>query len=222
METKKYLDNYYQSYDEENRLLSRHGMVEYLTTMCYIEKYLKSGMRIIEIGAGTGRYSHALAQKGYQVDAVELVEHNIEIFRQHTLPDESVTITQGNATDLSVFADATYNITLLLGPMYHLFTGEEQQRALSEAIRVTADGGVIFAAYCMGDSSILSYGFVRGHIHEIINKCMIDTKTFQTFPNHGIFLNFTARKILTRCARNFLLRSCILSHPMATQTICRM
>lgn len=181
METKKYLEDYYQSYDEEGRLLSRHGMVEYLTTMHYIEKYLKPGMRIIEIGAGTGRYSHALAQKGYFVDAVELIEHNIEIFRQHTLPGESVTITQGNATDLSAFADATYDITLLLGPMYHLFTKEEQQRALSEALRVTANNGIVFAAYCMGDASILCYGFIRGHIHEIINKCMIDTKTFQAF-----------------------------------------
>ena len=84
MEVKEYLKNYYEQYDEEGRLLSKHGRVEYITTMKYIDKYIKPGMRVLEIGAATGRYSHALAQKGYRVDAVELIEHNIEIFKQNT------------------------------------------------------------------------------------------------------------------------------------------
>ena len=183
MEVKEYITNYYEQYDEDGRLLSKHGMVEYITTMKYVEKYLQPGMRILEIGAATGRYSHALAQKGYQVDAVELVEHNIEIFKQKTIPGESVTITQGNAMDLSMFEDDTYDITLLLGPMYHLFTTEDKLKALSEAIRVTKKGGVVFAAYCMGDASVLSYGFVRGEIYNIIEKCMLNTETFDTFSN---------------------------------------
>lgn len=183
MDTKKYLEKYYQNYDEEGRLASRHGMVEFITTMKYIEKYLQPGMRIMEIGAATGRYSHALARKGYRVDAVELVEHNIEIFRQNTIENESVTITQGNAMDLSAFQNDTYDITLLLGPMYHLFTTEDKLKTLSEAIRVTKKGGIIFAAYCMGDASILSYGFIYGQIHDIIKKCMLNTETFETFSN---------------------------------------
>lgn len=121
MEAKDYLTNYYERYDEEGRLNSKHGMVEYITTMKYIEKYLKPNMRILEIGAATGRYSHTLAQKGYRVDAVELVEHNIEIFKQNTIEGEPVTITQGNAMALSDFDSDTYDITLLLGPMYHLY-----------------------------------------------------------------------------------------------------
>ena len=55
METKDRLTSYYEAYDEEGRLISKHGMVEYITTMKYIEKYLKPNMRILEIGAGTGR-----------------------------------------------------------------------------------------------------------------------------------------------------------------------
>lgn len=183
MEVKDYLSNYYEQYDEDGRLTSKYGMVEYVTTMKYIEKYLKPGMRVMEIGAATGRYSHALAQRGYQVDAVELVEHNIEIFKQNTAPGEPVTITQGNAMDLSAFESGTYDITLLLGPMYHLYTTEDKRKALSEAIRVTKKGGVVFAAYCMGDASVLSYGFIRGEIYNIIEKCMIDPETFDTFSN---------------------------------------
>lgn len=181
METLDYLTDYYRQYDEEGRLLSRHGAVEFLTTMRYIEKYLQPGARIIEIGAGTGRYSHALGQQGYHVDAVELLEHNIELFRRQMTANE--TISQGDATRLTAFDDETYDLTLLLGPMYHLFTQEDKLRALSEAIRVTRKGGTVFCAYCMGDASIMTYGFVRGHIHEIVEKCMLDTKTFETFSH---------------------------------------
>lgn len=181
MNAKDYLTEYYANYDEDGRLLSPHGRVEFATTMKYVEKYLRSGMRVMEIGAGTGRYSHTLARRGYQVDAVELVEGNIEIFNRNTQPGEAVAVTQGDARDLSAFASGAYDITLLLGPMYHLFTEEDKLQALSEALRVTKPGGVVFAAYCMGDPSIISYGFMRGMIHDIVEKCMIDTETFQTF-----------------------------------------
>lgn len=126
MDTIQALTEFYKEYDEDGRLQSKNGMVEYLTTMRYVEKYLKPGMRVLEIGAATGRYSHALARNGYTVDAVELVQHNIDIFQKNTQPGEVVSIRQGNAKDLSFFADNTYDITLLLGPMYHLFTVEEQ------------------------------------------------------------------------------------------------
>lgn len=181
METLKALTQFYGNYDEDNRLNTRFGSVEFLTTMRYIQKYLRPGMRILEIGAATGRYSHFLARQGYRVDAVELVDHNVEIFKRNTIPSENITITQGNAKDLQGFGDDTYDITLLLGPMYHLFTEEEKLQALSEAIRITKKGGIVFSAYCMGDASVLMYGFGKGKIHEILEKCMIDPVTFKTF-----------------------------------------
>ena len=203
METKAYLADYYERYDEDGRLLSKHGMVEYITTMKYVERYLQPGMRILEIGAATGRYSHALAQKGYQVDAVELLEHNIEIFKQNATPGETVTITQGNAMDLSMFEDNTYDITLLLGPMYHLFTTEDKLKALSEAIRVTKKGGIVFAAYCMGDASVLSYGFIRGEIHNIIEKCMLDPVTFETFSKPWDLFELHRKEDIDKLRRHF-------------------
>lgn len=179
METLKALTEYYSGYDEDSRLRSKHGMVEFLTTMRYIEKYLRPGMRILEIGAGTGRYSHALAQKGYAVDAVELVQHNIDVFREKTQPGETVTIRQGNAKDLSFFADDTYDITLLLGPMYHLYTVEDQKQALSEAIRVTKKRGIVFAAYCGNDATMVQYCFGRGMLREKRYQELVDPVTFK-------------------------------------------
>lgn len=179
MESKAFLEQFYSNYDEDSRLRSRHGMVEFLTTMRYIEMYLKPGMRVLEIGAATGRYSHAIARKGFQVDAVELVEHNIEIFRANTAAGERVSIRQGDARDLSFLADETYDVTLLLGPMYHLFTEEDQKKALSEAIRVTKRGGVIFAAYCGNEATIVQFAFQRGMIREERYKKLIDPVTFK-------------------------------------------
>lgn len=178
METIDYLTNYYTGYDEEGRLLSRHGQVEYFTTMKYIEKYLFPEIKILEIGAGTGRYSHTLARKGYDVEAVELIVHNINIFKSKITPDEKINITQGNAMDLKGFSENTYDITLLLGPMYHLYTEKEQLTALSEALRVTKRNGILFAAYCISDASIIEYGFKSGNIQFLIEKGLIDTKDF--------------------------------------------
>lgn len=179
----QYLIDFYNKCDEDARLLTRYGAIEFITTMKYIEKYLKKGMKIIEIGAATGRYSHTFARMGYEVDAVELLEHNIEIFKQNTAENEKITVTQANAMDLSGFESEKYDITLLLGPMYHLYTEEDKLKALSEAIRVTKRGGIVFAAYCMGDASVLQYGFGRGMIRDLMEKCMLDPETFDTFSN---------------------------------------
>lgn len=183
METFEALTNFYSSYNEDRRLLSQNGQVEYLTTMRYIEKYLRPGMRILEIGAATGRYSHALARMGYQVDAVELIQHNIDIFNQNTQSGEKVTIHQGNAIDLYMFEDETFDITLLLGPMYHLFTEAEQKQALSEALRVTRTGGFLFAAYCGNDATMVQYYFGRGMLKEKRYRDLVDFNTFKAFSD---------------------------------------
>lgn len=179
METLKALTDFYSNYDEEGRLLSKHGQAEFLTTMRYVNRYLRPGMRMLEIGAGTGRYSHTLARQGYKVDAVELIQHNIDIFNTLTQPGEDITIRQGNAKDLRFFEDKTYDMTLLLGPMYHLYTVEEQFQALSEAIRVTKKGGIVMAAYCGNDATIVQFCFGKGMLKEQRYKELVDPASFK-------------------------------------------
>ena len=179
MEILNALTEFYSNYDEEGRLLSKHGSVEYLTTMRYIGMYLKPGMRILEIGAATGRYSHALARIGYRVDAVELVQHNIDLFKVNTKPGEEITIIQGNAKDLHFLRDNSYDLVLLLGPMYHLFTVEEQKQALSEALRVTKPGGILMAAYCGNDATMVQYCFGRGMLKEKRYQELVNPVSFK-------------------------------------------
>lgn len=203
METQTLLDAFYTSYDEEGRLASRHGQVEFLTTMRYIHKYLRPGMRILEIGAATGRYSHALAREGYRVDAVELVQHNIDIFMENTQPGEDITVRQGNAKDLRFFDDKTYDITLLLGPMYHLFTVEEQLQALSEALRVTKKGGIVFAAYCGNDATVIQYYFGRGMIREERYRSLAESADFKAPADPTEMFNLYRKEDIDALMENF-------------------
>ena len=170
-----YLENYYSNYREEDRLTSQHGRVEYLTTMKYIHEALGdgAGKTILEVGAGTGRYSVALAREGYAVTAVELIRHNLEILQSNLSGDEPITVLQGNALDLSPLADGSFDLTLLLGPMYHLYTREDKLRALSEALRVTRPGGTIMVAYCMNEPTVVMYVFGLNRLREIQEKHML-------------------------------------------------
>lgn len=169
------LEEYYGKFCEDKRLTRKHGQVEYRTSMRYIHEYLKPGDKILDIGAGTGRYSVALANEGYEVDAIELVKYNLGMLKAKK---STVKAYQGTALDLSRYQDETFDITLLFGPMYHLFNREDKIKALLEAKRVTKTNGIILVAYVMNDYSILVHGFRDGYIKEsILNKKL--TKTFK-------------------------------------------
>ncbi|MBQ6231579.1 MAG: methyltransferase domain-containing protein [Eubacterium sp.] len=171
MKTQTELEKYYNKFNEDKRLLSRHGQVEFRTTMHYIheclDKLVRRDIKILDIGAGTGAYSIPLAEEGYSVTAVELVKYNLGILKKKSSLVEAY---QGNATKLSRFADDTFDLTLLFGPMYHLYTEEDQLKALSEAARVTKKDGIIMVAYVMNEYAVITYAFKENHIKECIEK----------------------------------------------------
>lgn len=173
------LEKYYNKFNEEKRLNSRHGRVEFIVSMKYIHKYLKcleekmdiSNIRVLDIGAGTGRYSVPLSEEGYDVTAVELVKYNLGILKQK---GSNVKAFQGNALKLKRFEDNSFDLTLLFGPMYHLKTREEQVQALTEAKRVTKPGGYILVAYVMNEYAFLTYGIKEQHVLENIKEGKLD------------------------------------------------
>ena len=170
-----YIKDFYESYDEDRRLTTRHGQVEYITTQKIIRECAAetSARSILEVGAGTGRYSVALAKEGFDVTAVELLEHNIDILRAKLGGDESITVLQGNALDLSRFADGSFDMTLLLGPMYHLYSEKDKRRALSESVRVTKPGGFILVSYCMNEPTVIQYVFEGGNLQSVIENDLL-------------------------------------------------
>ena len=157
------VSSHYAGCNEDTRLdRSRHGQMEYLTTMHYIHRFLKGGAKVLEVGAGTGRYSIALAKEGMDVTAVELVESNLDVLKEHGRGIENLRAYQGDATDLGRFPDDAFDLTLVLGPMYHLYEPEDVHRAIDEAIRVTRPGGVLFFAF-LSVYAILYNNYFQGN-----------------------------------------------------------
>ena len=49
------VSGFYGQYDENGRLQrTRHGQLEFLTTMSFIHRYADKQSKVLEIGAGTG------------------------------------------------------------------------------------------------------------------------------------------------------------------------
>jgi len=138
----------YNEYDEDNRLVSDRGHnVEYLTTMRYIEKFLKKEAKILEIGAGTGRYSLALAKMGYDVTAVDLTPKHVEIMKSKSKRLKNFRCMVADALDLSMFEDKSFDMVLNFGPMYHLFNKKDKNQAIKETLRVAKTNGICLFAY---------------------------------------------------------------------------
>lgn len=203
MDEQKYIREYYNNYDEDGRLKSKYGQVEFITTMKYIKKFLRKGMRVLEVGAGTGRYSLAIAEKGFQVDAIELVEHNVDIFKSKITENCNVDVRQGNAIDLSCYNDETFDITLVLGPLYHLFNDNEKKQAISEAIRVTKKSGIIFIAYCMNDATIINWGFQKGNIIDGIKEGIVDKDTFKCLSNPSLLFEMYRKEEIDKLMEEY-------------------
>lgn len=155
---------YGENCDEDTRLASRHGSIEFITTTKYIDALLKPGDRILEIGAGTGRYSLHYANKGFKVNAIEFVEHNVNVLKSKITSNMDIVAEQGDALDLSRFSDNTFDVTLVLGPLYHLYEEKNIDKAINEAIRVTKKDGIIALAYLTSDSIMVNWALMKNHL----------------------------------------------------------
>lgn len=176
------IHSFYQNYDEDSRVdQSQQGQLEYLTTMEYIRRHAPSGGRLLEIGAGTGRYSIALAREGFNVTAVELVGHNLEILRRNSASLANLRSYQGDALDLSRFRDDSFDMTLVLGPMYHLYRSADAHTAIREAIRVTKPGGVVLFAF-LSVYAIIGNNYLQGDLQWGLRENFTEEYQVKHFP----------------------------------------
>lgn len=186
----KKLITYYNKFNEDKRLNTKHGQIEYLTSMKYIHEILKDikNPKIVDIGAGTGAYSIKLYEEGFDVTAVELVKHNLKVIESK---NKNIKTIQANAINLDKIKDNTYDLTLLFGPMYHLITKEEKIKALNEAKRITKENGIIMIAYCMNDHAIITHGFIDNNIKECIKNNELDNNFHITPKENDLYSRLT-------------------------------
>lgn len=190
------IEEYYNKFNEDKRLLSRHGQVEFKVVTKYIEKYLKQfkNAKILDVGAGTGRYSIYFSNLGYDVTAVELVKHNLRVLESKKSDVKAVL---GDALNLKKIPDKSFDIVLLFGPLYHLFSLEDKLQAINEAKRVLKDGGLIFIQYVMNDYALLVHGFREKTILNDINNNLIDSN-FKIIDNIDNLYSFNTIKEINK------------------------
>ncbi len=210
------LIKYYNKFNEDKRLNTKHGMIEFKTAIHYIDKYIKENDKLLDVGAGTGKYSIYYSAKGYDVTAVELVKHNLKVIEKN---NKDIKCILGNAIDLSKLPDNYYDITLLFGPMYHLISYEDKLKALLEAKRVTKKNGYIFISYCMNEYAVITHGFIDNNIiNELDNKRV--NKDYKITPKEDDLYSFVRLEDINQLLNDSgLKRELILSQDGPTEYI---
>ncbi len=174
-------DFYDNLYDEWSRL-DRHR-IEFEITKMYLDKYIPNkNSEIFDIGGGPGRYSFYLASKGHKVTLLDLSQHNIDVAKEKSkhLNIELEDYIKGNALNLSNI-NKTFDVILLMGPLYHLTKEEDRKKSIEEALKLLKNGGILIAAFISDYAPIqdaLSYLRFDGEKN--------DVKELLSYLNDGI------------------------------------
>lgn len=172
----------YDIFDESTRLSTKATQIEFLTTVRQIEKYLKPGMKILDLGAGTGEYSLYFSKRGFEVIAIELVEKHVMKIREKIKEDMPLEVFQGNALDISIIEDKTYDIVLCFGPLYHLPNLQDRMKCINEVKRVCKNNGTMFFAFISNDMVITTETMLYNSNFLTGNKYNHDTFKLVDFP----------------------------------------
>lgn len=146
------IDFYTTAYDEASRLSAKsHGLLEKIRTQELLRRHLpKPPMRVLDVGGGPGAHARWLAADGYQVHLVDPVERHLT----QAAATGSCTVERGDARSLTA-PDASYDVVLLLGPLYHLTEPSERLQALREARRSLRPGGLVAVAAISRNAPLL-------------------------------------------------------------------
>jgi SAM-dependent methyltransferase len=150
---------YAHDYDEDVRLTrSPHGRLEFARTVELLGRVLPAPpARVLDVGGGTGIHARWLVEAGYDVRLVDLMREHVSQAARIDGLDAQV----GDARALEA-ADGTFDVVLLLGPLYHLLDASDRLAALREAARVGRAGAVVAAAAIGRYAGLLDFGAHAG------------------------------------------------------------
>lgn len=136
--------------DEWSRLVdSPRGRVSFEVHRRLLRTYVKPGDRVLEIGAGPGRFTIELAARGALIDVTDFSPVQLELNRAHVQGTDAESSVQSrellDICDTDRYADGAYDVVLAYGgPLSYAF--EETDRAMTGLLRVTKPGGVVLAS----------------------------------------------------------------------------
>lgn len=141
--------DYYSQFDEWGRL--EREPLEFRINWHYMRQFLPESGRVLDNGAGPGKYAMELARHGCQVTLCDLTPRLVEIAGAKAdelgLRERFDGFLVRNAVNLEGLPDERFDASLMMGPLYHLQQEDERVRAVQELYRVTKKGGIIFAAF---------------------------------------------------------------------------
>ncbi len=124
------------------------GRPEFILTCRYLDRYVRLGERVLDIGGGPGRYSLYLAEKGCDVTLFDLSEKNIE-FASAMAKEKGLALKSvcGDACEADKIVDGKFDHVLLMGPMYHLLEEADRVKAAGAACALLKSDGVLFVSF---------------------------------------------------------------------------
>jgi ubiquinone/menaquinone biosynthesis C-methylase UbiE len=139
---------YYDRSPEDTRLAQGAAQLEEARTRELIQRFAPAPPgAVVDVGGAAGVYALWLADTGYTVHLLDPVPRLLGIARRRSAaakrPLASCRVGDARALDMP---DATADIVLLLGPLYHLTERGDRTQALCKAARVLKPGGWLFAA----------------------------------------------------------------------------
>ncbi len=188
MEQLDELVRYYENEGQEELRLHPDSLqhLELEVAQKYLAQYLPAPVRVLDSCAGTGVYAYWLAGRGHRVVAGDIVSHNVEKMRKNKAEAALLEdIYEGDATDLSRFADESFDAVLCMGALYHMQAPESRRAALAESLRVLRSGGLLFATY------MNRYAVILNNLQPDMDN-IAEVLRFATLGREGIYYASTA------------------------------
>ncbi|HLY85634.1 MAG TPA: class I SAM-dependent methyltransferase [Gaiellaceae bacterium] len=121
-----------------------------------LEGYVRPGDRVLDAGAGPGRFTLELLRLGAHVTALDISPAQLELLRAR-VPDVEAML--GDITDLSRFPDDSFDVTVCFGgPLSYVL--DRADNAVAELARVTKRGGHVLVSVMGFAGAVIHYASI--------------------------------------------------------------
>ncbi len=129
--------------------LERHPF-EFRITTNMMDRYIKPGDKILDIGGGPGRYSIYYAKKGCDVTLIDLSTENVKFAIEKSKEmNVNIKAVHGDAREINKLVNGKFDHIFVMGPMYHLLDEKDRIKSLDAAITLLKDGGLIYVSFIL-------------------------------------------------------------------------